>query len=92
VYAFPSLNLSVDAILLNAKERINKLEPWEPQNIAHTLKDISKDLDQPSKVIMKILRYALVGLEPGVGVPVIIEILGKEKACNRLERCRSYVK
>jgi Anticodon binding domain len=49
---------------------------------------VGNEVSQPSKVVMQVLRYALTGLEPGVGVPVVIEILGKGTVIKRLENCR----
>ena len=76
-------------MLLITKERINRMENWNAQEISATIKEVIRELKQPSKVVMQILRYALAGLESGVGVPVIIEILGKETVIKRLDKCKS---
>ena len=65
------------------------MENWNAQEISATIKEVIRELKQPSKVVMQILRYALAGLESGVGVPVIIEILGKETVIKRLDKCKS---
>ena len=69
---------------------MNSVQDWKAQNISDSIKEIGKELDLPSKVVMQVLRYAIAGLESGVGVPVIIELLGKEKVNRRIDICRSY--
>jgi Anticodon binding domain len=53
------------------------------------IKSIGKEVNQPSKIVMQVLRYSIAGLESGVGVPTIIHILGTQKVQERLEICRS---
>jgi glutamyl/glutaminyl-tRNA synthetase len=77
-------------VLLKAKDKIKEVQEWNSKIIAEAIKEISKDLGRPSRVVMQILRYAIAGLESGVGVPVIIEILGRERVNRRLDACRSY--
>jgi glutamyl/glutaminyl-tRNA synthetase len=54
------------------------------------MKEVWKELKQPRPLIMQLLRYALAGMESGVGVPTIIEILGKERTIRRIEKCREW--
>jgi glutamyl/glutaminyl-tRNA synthetase len=54
------------------------------------VKQVSQDLKQPRATIMQLLRSALAGSESGVGVPKIIEILGKEKVLRRVEKCKEW--
>jgi glutamyl/glutaminyl-tRNA synthetase len=77
-------------VLSKAKDNINKVQEWNSKTIAEAIKEIGKDLGRPSRVVMQILRYAIAGLESGVGVPVIIEILGRKRVNRRLDTCRSY--
>ena len=77
-------------MLLKAKDKIKGVQEWNSKPIAEAIKEIGRDLGRPSRVVMQILRYAIAGLEPGVGIPVIIEILGRERVNRRLDTCRSY--
>jgi len=86
-----TVNLSLlDGVLRKAQEKIDGIQGWEAAKIADAIKQIGKELNLQSKIVMRILRYAMAGLESGVGVPVIIEMLGKEKVKRRIEVCRSY--
>jgi len=81
-----------DSLVKVSTETANRLETltdWETEQISQTVKQLGDDLKLPAKVVMQILRYALAGLEPGVGVPVIIQILGKTKVLSRLKACQS---
>jgi len=69
---------------------LGSLDNWDAKSITNAIKKLGEELKEPSKVIMQVLRYALAGLEPGVGVPVIIEILGKENVLRRLDNARGY--
>jgi glutamyl/glutaminyl-tRNA synthetase len=69
--------------------KIEELQDWNVAKIAETLKDVERDTSQSPKIVMQILRYAVAGLEPGVGVPAVIELLGKDTVSRRLERCRA---
>ena len=69
---------------------LGSLDNWDAKSIINAIKKLGEELKEPSKVIMQVLRYALAGLEPGVGVPVIIEILGKENVLRRLDNARGY--
>jgi glutamyl/glutaminyl-tRNA synthetase len=64
------------------------LTDWDKEHISEAVKQVGEDLKLPAKVIMQVLRFAVAGLEPGVGVPVIIQILGKEKVLSRLKACQ----
>ena len=79
-----------DEVLLKTEHKINRLQNWDALDISNAIKSIGKELGQPSRDVMQILRYALAGMESGVGVPMIIYILGKDKAIRRLESCRSH--
>jgi len=78
-----------DIVLVKAKERLSSLESWDAKTIAETLKVVGNEVSQPSKVVMQVLRYALTGLESGFGVPVVIEILGRDIVTSRLEICQT---
>ena len=79
-----------DKVAIKAKEMLGSLDNWDAKSITNAIKKLGEELKEPSKVIMQVLRYALAGLEPGVGVPVIIEILGKETVLRRLDNARGY--
>ena len=79
-----------EQVVMGAKKRLAGLEDWHAKGIADSVTALGQELDQPSKVIMQILRYSLAGLEPGVGIPVIIEILGRDRALRRLEDSLAY--
>jgi len=80
------LLMILDEVLTTAWNKFHTLSIWEADPIFKSLKEIAERANEPSKVVMQILRYALAGLEPGVGVPVIIEILGKDTTLRRLVR------
>jgi glutamyl/glutaminyl-tRNA synthetase len=75
--------------LTDVLKKIKELQDWDIKKISELLKEVAKETGQPSKVVMQVLRYAVAGLEPGVGVPAVIEILGKDTVSRRIERCRS---
>lgn len=77
-------------VLTDAKQKLQELQDWEVGKIAEVLKDVEKDTGESLKLVMQILRYAVAGLQPGVGVPTVIEILGKDIVDRRLERCLYY--
>ena len=90
IASLKSTLISSDAVLRHAIAKISVVEEWTAPKISYVIKQIGKELDLQSKVVMQVLRYALAGLESGVGVPVIMEILGKDAVNRRLEICRSY--
>jgi glutamyl-tRNA synthetase len=81
---------NADRVVTTAGEKLELLATWEAKTISDSLKEAEDQMQESPKTIMQILRYALAGLEPGVGVPVIIEILGKDTTLRRLERARAY--
>jgi len=80
----------IQGILSKAVENINAISEWKFENISAAMKEVWKELKHPRPLIMQVLRYALAGMEPGVGVPTIIEILGKERTIRRIEKCREW--
>lgn len=80
----------VDKVLTATKEKLEKLQDWEVEGIGEVIKVVGEDSKQPTNVVMQILRYAVAGLEPGVGVPAILEILGSKISLARLERCLAH--
>jgi len=78
-----------DKIVTAAIDRLNVMTEWKAKNISETVKSVAEQTGQKSSVVMQVLRYAVAGLKPGVGVPVIIEILGKQRVTERLEKCRT---
>jgi len=69
-------------------QKLGALKNWDAQNISNANKEVGRELGFQMKVVNQVLRYAVAGFESGVGVHVIIEILGMEKAKQRLEACR----
>jgi glutamyl/glutaminyl-tRNA synthetase len=82
--------LFLEGILIKAVDKINAISEWNFRNISVAMKEVWKELKQPRPLIMQLLRYALAGMESGVGVPTIIEILGKERTIRRIEKCREW--
>jgi len=74
---------------LATAKRLHALTDWSVEQISEAVRQVGEELTLQSKAVMQILRFALAGLEPGVGVPVIIQILGKAKVMSRLETCQS---
>jgi glutamyl/glutaminyl-tRNA synthetase len=71
------------------RDMLKAVDTWDSNTIGDALKAVEREAKQPSKVVMQILRYALTGLQPGVKVAVVMEILGRDKVNARLEDCRS---
>lgn len=71
-------------------DKIAAINEWNYANISTAIKQVARDMKQPSSKVMKLLRGALAGLESGVGVPAIVEILGKEKTIRRIEKWKEF--
>ena len=68
------------------KQKLSKVDPWKAEGISNAIQEIQEELALASKVVLKILRYSVSGLAPGVGVAVTMEILGKQRVNERLEK------
>lgn len=77
---------------MTSLQTFGALETWNAENINKVIKEIGRELGLEMKIVNQVLRYALAGLESGVGVHVIIEILGKERVRQRLETCKVHPK
>jgi glutamyl/glutaminyl-tRNA synthetase len=77
-------------VLTDAKKKLGELQKWDAGKIAEVLKDVEKDTGESLRLVMQILRYAVAGLVPGVGVPIVIETLGKDTVERRLRLCLDY--
>jgi glutamyl/glutaminyl-tRNA synthetase len=84
------MGLIIDQVLTKTKEKLGNLTEWDVERIGQVIKEVEEDLNQATKVVMQTLRYALAGLDSGVGVPTILEILGPKTSIARLEGCISH--
>ena len=75
-------------VLTETTNRLQSLTDWDKEHISEAVKQVGEDLKLPAKLVMQVIRFAVAGLEPGVGVPVIIQILGKKKVLSRLKACQ----
>ena len=81
-----------ETILRISLQKLDTLKSWNRECINDINKRIGKELGLQMNIVNQVLRYAVAGLESGVGVHVIIEILGKERVMQRLDTCRLYEK
>jgi glutamyl/glutaminyl-tRNA synthetase len=81
----------VGEILRISKEKFDVLQEWSSEELSKTIEEIGSETNQRPDVVMRLLRYAITGVTSGVGVPKVMEILGKEKVKERLRRCILYV-
>lgn len=90
-YFFGELDLStVKKIPKNAGSVLNEIQLEKPldEEISHVL---DKHADLSKKDVFQALRYALAGGVPGLTIPLMIEVMGKEKAQQRLKAAREYL-
>jgi len=73
-------------------QKLDALKSWNRQCLNDIIKEIGNELGLQLKIVNQVLRYAIAGLESGVGIHVIIEILGKERVRQRLDTCIIYEK
>jgi len=78
-------------ILKNARAKCEGLSSWTSQDISKAMKEIGKDMQWKQDIVMRILRWAITGVTSGIGVPTVMEIIGRDKVKERLLRCEQYV-
>ncbi len=67
-------------------ERLDKLVDFDIMHIEESFRDLVKDLNIQSKVLIHPIRVALTGKTVGPGLFEVIHFLGKEKTVKRLSR------
>ena len=67
-------------------EKISILDELNPENYKTAVSDVQKDTGLKGKELFKPIRIALTGSENGPELPLIAEILGKDKVLNLLKR------
>jgi glutamyl/glutaminyl-tRNA synthetase len=80
-----TLYLHEGGVIENIKAKFAKTDPWEAIQISDAIREVHQEMGLSSKVVLKILRYSMTGLAPGVGIPAMMEILGRERVNKRLE-------
>jgi nondiscriminating glutamyl-tRNA synthetase len=76
----------VPEVLQAFYEKIAALEPFEADRIKKAMKDVQKETGHKGKKLFMPIRVAVTGETRGPELPDAIELLGKEKVKNRLER------
>ncbi|MFS0644877.1 glutamate--tRNA ligase [Siminovitchia sp. 179-K 8D1 HS] len=67
-------------------DQISALEPFEAAGIKQAMKNVQKATGHKGKKLFMPIRVAVTGATRGPELPNAIELLGKEKVKNRLER------
>ena len=80
----------VREIMRISQDKVEGLQDWSSEELSKMIKEIGNETKQRPEAVMRILRYAITGVTSGVGVPTVMEIVGKEKVKERLHRCLLY--
>ncbi|MBS1552564.1 MAG: glutamate--tRNA ligase [Bacteroidetes bacterium] len=67
-------------------EKISLLDKLDPENYKTAVSEVQKETGIKGKALFKPLRIALTGSENGPELPMIADILGKEKVLDLLKR------
>ncbi|MBK7255061.1 MAG: glutamate--tRNA ligase [Ignavibacteria bacterium] len=67
-------------------EKISILDELNPENYKTAVSEVQKDTGLKGKALFKPIRIALTGSENGPELPLIAEILGKDKVLDLLKR------
>jgi len=85
------LKRSVTAPLGEIKEELTALPDWSAANIESAFNRVLERLDLKLGKIAQPLRVALTGGTVSPGIYEIIDVLGKERVIERIERALSYI-
>jgi glutamyl-tRNA synthetase len=80
------------ALMLEVKEMLNNIEPWQAENIKEKLSEWINNKEIGFGKVMQPLRLALVGDLKGPDLFVIMEMLGKEETIKRIEKAVQDIK
>ncbi|MCJ7843363.1 glutamate--tRNA ligase [Lederbergia sp. NSJ-179] len=76
----------VPEVLAAIKKIVESLEPFEAAEIKKAIKAVQKETGHKGKKLFMPIRVAVTGQTHGPELPNTIELLGKEKIINRIER------
>jgi glutamyl-tRNA synthetase len=79
-------------VLETAKTDFENLESFEIPNIEKLLHDITEKLELSMGGVNPVIRLAVTGEGGGPDLAYIIELLGKEKTINRIEKAIKWIK
>jgi glutamyl/glutaminyl-tRNA synthetase len=68
------------------KQKLDKIDLWKAEKISGAIEELQGELGLGRSDVLRILRYAVSGSAPGVAVPDMMEILGKQRVVDRLEK------
>ncbi len=81
----------VPVVLARLRERLAGLEPFDAAHIEEVVRGLAEELGVGAGKVIHPLRVATSGQTIGPGVFELVEILGKERALQRLERALALV-
>ena len=84
-------NPDAPRILLALKDKLSRLEVWEPDALEESLKASVAELEIKVGAMMMPTRAAISGQLNGPGVYDIMKVLGKEKTLARLQRAAETI-
>jgi glutamyl-tRNA synthetase len=79
------------ARLLNLREALAKLEPFDPDPIGNTLKQVAQESGVKTGVLVHPTRLACCGNTAGPSLYHLLAILGKEKVLLRMDRALAQI-
>lgn len=84
IVGVPNIELSPDEkeLARNLKDRFMSIEQWEDEVIFNAMKQLMQERNVRMPVFYKIIS----GKESGLPLPQVLEIIGKEKVLQRLQK------
>ena len=79
------------ARLLKLREAFEKLEPFDPDPIGSTLKQVAQELGIKTGILVHPTRLACCGNTAGPSLYHLLAILGKEKVLQRIDRALGQI-
>jgi glutamyl-tRNA synthetase len=81
----------VDDRLKKLINKFNELDPFDEENMENALRELSEELGCKAGELIHPVRLGVSGMTFGPGLFELLEVLGKEKVIERLERFVSYI-
>ncbi len=86
------LKENVQETLKRLSDELKCLEPFSAETAEKLFQDLSEEMQLSAGKLIQPARLALTGRLGGPGLFVIIELLGRDKTVERLERARLFIK
>lgn len=83
---------TVSQVLDSFAKKLNEVEPFESDTISSTIKSVQKETGVKGKNLFMPIRVATTGQKHGPQLSDAIELLGREKALNNIEKAKEFAK